>query len=307
MVVNFSDKGETIKVYLNGYNPPAADSIGSLQKQVTSSRKSQERIRPLEIVNSGLVPGPASGSAMIALFAGACPTGWTEYTAARGLAIVGVPSGGTVEGTVGTPLTNLGTRTISTVVAHVHAVGTLVNAAESSHTHGVGTYNNATEAAHVHSVDPPNTTSAGTNDDHNHTIDPAATTSGAGSAHSHGDGTAFNGYLVADVITPAQQFTTAGSYGIDTINTTETESAHTHSVDIASFLSSGASTITHTHATNIAPFDSAAGSSHDHTLSGSSAAGSSHNHTISGSVASTGSATVDVTMPYIQLRLCQKS
>jgi hypothetical protein len=28
----------------------------------------------------------------------ACPTGWTEYTAARGLYIVGLPSGGTLEG-----------------------------------------------------------------------------------------------------------------------------------------------------------------------------------------------------------------
>ena len=30
----------------------------------------------------------------------ACPTGWTEFTAARGRYIVGVPSGGTVSSTV---------------------------------------------------------------------------------------------------------------------------------------------------------------------------------------------------------------
>jgi hypothetical protein len=261
MVVSFNDKGESIKVYLNGYNPPASDPVGSLQKQVTSARRGQERIRPLEVVNSALVPGGLT--ALIGLFASACPTGWTEYTAARGLAIVGVPSGGTLSGTVGTPLTNLGTRTISTVVAHVHAVGTLVNAAESSHTHGVGTYNNATEAAHTHSVDPPNTASNNAGD-HDHAL---IFENGAGV----NDGILFD--ATATTIS----------------DTTLTASAGSHQHDV-----------------NISSFTSAAGSSHDHALSGSSAAGSSHNHTISGSVASTGSATVDVTMPYIQLRLCQK-
>ncbi len=47
---------------------------------------------------------------VIAYFNGAVasiPSGWTEFTAARGRVIVGVPSGGTVGGTVGTALTNL--------------------------------------------------------------------------------------------------------------------------------------------------------------------------------------------------------
>ncbi|MEE4271728.1 MAG: hypothetical protein V2I67_08640 [Thermoanaerobaculales bacterium] len=39
-----------------------------------------------------------------------CPPGWTEYIGARGRAVVGVPSGGTVEGTLGVPLSNLEER-----------------------------------------------------------------------------------------------------------------------------------------------------------------------------------------------------
>ncbi|MGB6881808.1 MAG: hypothetical protein WBD86_00705 [Microgenomates group bacterium] len=61
-------------------------------------------------------------SGMIAPFAGDCPTGWTEYTAARGRTVVGVPDGGSVAGTVGTALTNLGTRTITDVPSHRHGI-----------------------------------------------------------------------------------------------------------------------------------------------------------------------------------------
>ncbi|MBN2101123.1 hypothetical protein JW710_04525 [Candidatus Dojkabacteria bacterium] len=46
-------------------------------------------------------------SGVIAAFNGSCPTGWTEYTAARGRVVVGTPSGGTNGGTLGTALTNL--------------------------------------------------------------------------------------------------------------------------------------------------------------------------------------------------------
>jgi hypothetical protein len=36
-----------------------------------------------------------------------CPSGWTEFTSARGRVVVGLPSGGTLDGTVGTALTDL--------------------------------------------------------------------------------------------------------------------------------------------------------------------------------------------------------
>ena len=49
----------------------------------------------------------------------ACPSGWTELTAARGRYLVGVPSGGTLSATVGTALTNAENRTVG---LHNHSV-----------------------------------------------------------------------------------------------------------------------------------------------------------------------------------------
>jgi len=77
-------------------------------------------------------------SGMISAFTGSCPTGWTEYTAAQGRTIVGTPSGGTGEGTQGTALANLGTRTITDVPSHLHSVdppSTSTNTT-GAHTHG---------------------------------------------------------------------------------------------------------------------------------------------------------------------------
>ncbi len=49
------------------------------------------------------------------------PAGWVEYAAARGRFIVGVPSGGTIAGTVGTALTNLQDKTHThTGPSHTH-------------------------------------------------------------------------------------------------------------------------------------------------------------------------------------------
>ena len=58
----------------------------------------------------------------IAFFEGACPSGWTEYTNLRGRYVVGVPSGGTVAGTVGTALSNLGNRMLNQVPEHLHKI-----------------------------------------------------------------------------------------------------------------------------------------------------------------------------------------
>lgn len=60
----------------------------------------------LQALNAAVVARVPTGT--IALFGGGtCPAGWTEFTPARGRALVGLPQGGTQQGTVGTALTNL--------------------------------------------------------------------------------------------------------------------------------------------------------------------------------------------------------
>jgi hypothetical protein len=168
---------------------------------------------------------------MIAFFAGACPSGWSEYTGLQGRALVGMPDGGTLEGVVGSPLGDQGTRAITSVPAHTHA------------------------------VDPPNT---GTSNDggHGHSV------SDPGHEHSFwsrnddfncsGDG--------------------GGSWGVarcpdNGSHTWPKERAKATGNTTGISIGSGGS---HSHSVNIASFNSG----------------------------STGSSSVDVTMPYIQLRAC---
>jgi hypothetical protein len=268
-------------------------------------------------------------SGIIVFAAGDCPSGWTEYTAAQGRVIVGVPAGGTIAGTVGSALADLGTRTISTVAthlhgvgtldaaaeaAHTHAPGTLNNATEAAHTHGVGTYDAAAEAAHTHAANPPSTVSTATTIDHLHSVDPPSTATDSLGAHTHdvhGETTGGGAVKLSVELGGGSPFDIAGA--------ALSAGAHTHNVNIAIF-NSGFSDVLHTHSVDIASFTTGAGTSHDHALSGASGAGSthdhaisgvtavgsSHDHALSGSTANTGTAAVDVTMPYIQLRLCQK-
>ena len=56
------------------------------------------------------------------------PTGFSEYTSVRGRMIVGMPSGGTDAGTVGSAFTN--TQSVSFSIAHTHTV--------SNHVHKMG-------------------------------------------------------------------------------------------------------------------------------------------------------------------------
>ena len=70
--------------------------------------------------------GVAPANVIAYTSAGSAPSGWAEYTSGRGRVIVGLPSGGTNAGTVGSALTNLNTNThthtYSTVVAHPHTI-----------------------------------------------------------------------------------------------------------------------------------------------------------------------------------------
>jgi hypothetical protein len=105
-------------------DPAAAGTAGSFYGNVginnTSPTYNLDVTGDINFTGRFLEDGSEILSGMITAFTGSCPTGWTEYTAARGRTIVGTPSGGTGEGTVGTALTDLGTRTITDVPAHTH-------------------------------------------------------------------------------------------------------------------------------------------------------------------------------------------
>ncbi len=75
--------------------------------------------------------GPSSpvGVGTIIYFNGTtCPSGWSEVTSARGRYLVGLPSGGTLAGSVGDDLSNLENRNLGT---HTHSA----SAVNSLHTH----------------------------------------------------------------------------------------------------------------------------------------------------------------------------
>jgi len=76
-------------------------------------------------------PRASIPAGMIMAWAGACPSGWSEYTAARGRYVVGVPVGGTIEAAIGTVLSNQENREVA---QHRH------NLVVESHTHSGGTF-----------------------------------------------------------------------------------------------------------------------------------------------------------------------
>ena len=77
----------------------------------------------------GVLPSTA-----IVLSAGACPGTTTEYTAARGRYVVGVPSGGTIAGTLGTAMAN-GPPDVSYTPAGTVAAPTFTGSALGTHQH----------------------------------------------------------------------------------------------------------------------------------------------------------------------------
>lgn len=131
----------------------------------------------------------------------ACPSGWSEYVAARGYGVVGLPSGGSNAGTVGTALTNLQnlthahagsshTHTVSSDGSHSHAVGSLT----SAHTHTLGAGDDSTYGP-TDVIGPDFEASVST---HTHGGTQSGTpavsgSTGSASAHSHGGSTSASG------------------------------------------------------------------------------------------------------------------
>ena len=90
----------------------------------------------------GVVITPKTTGEVFHTTAASCPAGSSPYTVGQGFAVVGLPSGGTNEGTVGIAMTNLLDRphnhTYTDVVNHLHSVdppSTSVGIADSGHTH----------------------------------------------------------------------------------------------------------------------------------------------------------------------------
>ncbi len=134
--------------------------ISALQTQITALDESLD-----PIAKTGLP------SSMIAFFPDSCPDGWTPYTGAEGRIIVGLAVGGTKEGTVGTALADLGTRTIQDVAAHQHS--------GAAHTHE--------GAAHSHSAPSHTHPFSGTtniNGDHSHSAGASVRLVGSGCCES---------------------------------------------------------------------------------------------------------------------------
>ena len=222
-------------------------------------------------------------SGMIAFFIGSCPSGFSEYTAMRGRAVVGMPSSGTAAGTVGSAFSDLGTRTISGVPSHNHSV----NPPSTTSTSG---------GRHSHSVNPPSTASTSTGS-HNHSVDPPNTSTTAAGSHNHDFYTANH-----DTNSASSQGYPAGNSHLafrttdrrqrtEDSGTIQSVGSHSHSMNISSFNSG--SNGSHSHTTDIASFTSGTESAHSHAVD-----------IASFNSGSTGSSSVDVTMPYIQLTAC---
>jgi hypothetical protein len=156
-----------------------------------------------------------------------CPSGWTELAAARGRAIVGLPSGGASLGTVGTPLTNLEDR------AHAHTVDP---ASVSSSAAG----------NHTHSVDPPSTTTSA-NGGHNH---PWLSFASAGTPGSPG---------------AVGTYTSTGALTTALFNRVSVAPAgSTNVIGIGGGTAYTAEAADHTHTANVSAFDSASAGAHTH-------------------------------------------
>ena len=219
-----------------------------------------------------------------------CPSGWTEVTDAQGKAIVGLPSGGTLAGTVGSPLTNLENRT------HTHEV----NPASTSTT---------SNGSHEHGYDtPPGNTSYADIGDHTHSINPPTTTTNT-SSHRHMWSYFTNeeiwksyGWLgeVVDIIDWGDGMDSSGSGHFPLSSREKTGTmylytdfqSHSHSVDIAPFVSSPGGAEQHQHT-----FDP------DIWLTFTEG---DHTHSVDiPNTSSTTASTSDV-MPYIQFLVCEK-
>jgi hypothetical protein len=216
-----------------------------------------------------------------------CPSGWTEVTSARGRAIVGLPSDGTLEGTLGTALGDLENR------GHSHVVDPPSTSTTSAggHNHGIDPPATTSTSAglHSHYVNPSNTSTTYNNHNHRWSYFRAGTNmwnsynslGGTVNIYDHSDGGDLGGSFFYPI--------GVGPQGADVYFYTGND-GHNHVVDIPTFVSSDSGL--HTHSTNTPSFTS----------------GSIGNHTHSVNIPTTPSTTASTSdvMPYIQFLVCEK-
>lgn len=131
---------------------------------------------------------------------GSCPSGWAEYTGGRGFVYVGLPSGGTSAGTVGSAFTNLENRT------HTHSVPSLSVPGLS--------FSTTTDGAHTHSgttsgpsatggtVDAGGTAAADAFHTHTYTTDSQGGHSHTGTTNGNNTGTGTSGTASTSNVMP---------------------------------------------------------------------------------------------------------
>lgn len=114
---------------VNANNAALASQYNNLRKDVLDPTLGHEH---LGTADTGKQVIPAG---LIAMFAGACPTGWTRYTALDGKFPKGAPTGVTSPLNTGGATTH--THTYAGVIAHTHTAGTLAADSAGAHSHGV--------------------------------------------------------------------------------------------------------------------------------------------------------------------------
>jgi hypothetical protein len=216
-----------------------------------------------------------------------CPSGWTEVTDAQGRAIVGLPAGGTLAGTVGSGLSDLEDR---------------------SHTHDVNPANTSTTSSgnHIHTVNP-GIQSTTLNGGHSHTLNPPVTLTSSRSLSfqwAEFDSNEFR-WSSWDYWGDLTSIMNWGD-GMDSAGDGHYPLSRSSVLTNQEYYTKSAS---HNHSVDIAPFDTESIAGHYHWLDlpqmDTSNTGA-HSHSVDiPNTSSTTASTSDV-MPYIQFLVCEK-
>ena len=117
------------RVGIGTSNPQATVDINNGNIKITDGNQGDGRVLTSDATGvASWQPAALPSGAVMFFTLSSCPSGWSALGAAQGRYLVGLPAGGTLGGTEGTPLTNLENRSTG---SHVHGVVNLV------HTHDV--------------------------------------------------------------------------------------------------------------------------------------------------------------------------